>query len=309
MVESRIEIFKVDVGGVRLDKVVAERFAELSRSAVQRLLDEGNILVNDESKRASTILHAGDSVSVVIPAPIPMGIQPETLPLTILYEDASILVINKAAGMVVHPGAGNPSGTMVNAILAHCPDLKGVGGVLRPGIVHRLDKDTSGVIVVAKDDASIRHLQKQFKQRKVKKQYVALLNGYLEQTNGIIEAPIGRHRVHRKRMAVTAKGKMARTRWKVTDRYRDDRNQPYTLVEIDLLTGRTHQIRVHFSWLGYPLAGDTVYSSSQGKLQVPRQFLHAASLTIKHPLTEKEMTFTAPLPGDLVVGLEQLRKM
>ena len=308
MTETRTEIFEVESGGERLDRTLAARLPELSRSAAQRLIGEGHVQVNDALKRASFILHPGDIVAVKIPSPIPMDLQPEALPLDILYEDVDILVINKAAGMVVHPGAGNPSGTMVNAILAHCPDLKGVGGVLRPGIVHRLDKQTSGVIIVAKDDAAIHYLQQQFKQRTVKKRYIALLNGRLVQSNGLIEAPIGRHRVHRQRMAVIGGGKNATTRWKVSTRYLDNRNHPYSLVDIDLLTGRTHQIRVHFSWLGYPVVGDRTYGPSECRLQAPRQFLHAASLTIKHPQSGEEMVFTAPLPEDLSHLLQQLHR-
>ena len=306
MTESRTETFDVDVGGDRLDKVVALRIPDLSRSAVQRLLEQGHIRVNDQDKRASFILRAGDTVTVLIPPPTSTELLPEALPLDIVYEDKDILVLNKAAGMVVHPGAGNPSGTLVNAILAHCPDLRGVGGVVRPGIVHRLDKQTSGIMIVAKDDAAIRHLQRQFKRRTVKKTYIALLVGRLTQSNGVIEAPIGRHRVHRQRMAVTAQGKNARTRWVVTARYLDHQNHPYTLVNVDLLTGRTHQIRVHFSWLGYPLVGDSVYVSAKTKLAAPRQFLHAASLTIQHPNSEQEMIFTAPLPDDLNLVLQDL---
>ena len=308
MTESQSITFQVDVGGDRLDKVVASRIPDLSRNAVQRLIDEEHILVNDLCKRASFIPRAGDQITVLIPPPVTTELLPENLPIDIVYEDSDILVLNKAAGMVVHPGAGNPSGTLVNAVLAHSPDLKGVGGVIRPGIVHRLDKQTSGIIIVAKHDAAIHYLQRQFKKRTVKKIYIALLIGRLAQTNGVIEAPIGRHRVHRKKMAVTAKGKEARTRWKVTGRYLDDQNHPYTLVDVDLLTGRTHQIRVHFSWLGYPLVGDSVYTGAKSSLAAPRQFLHAASLTIQHPGSETEMVFTAPLPDDLIRVLAQLRE-
>ncbi|MDF1513570.1 MAG: RluA family pseudouridine synthase [Anaerolineae bacterium] len=309
MPEPRIEIFVINAGGDRLDKMVSERFPELSRSNVQRLISEEMIRVNNQLVRASYTVRDGDSVSVVIPAARPVEIEPENLPLSILYEDASILVIDKAAGMVVHPGAGNPSGTLVNAVLAHCPDLKGVGGVLRPGIVHRLDKQTSGVIVVAKDDRSIRHLQSQFKSRTVSKQYIALVHGNLEQSNGVIEAPIGRHKIHRKRMAVTASGKVARTRWRVADRYQDTVHHLYTLVDVDLLTGRTHQIRVHFSWMGYPLVGDEVYGPAKSSCPAPRQFLHAAQLSLKHPDTGQEMTFTAPLPQDLLLVLQNLHSL
>jgi len=309
VVKLRTETYHVETGGERLDRYVAGRLPELSRSAAQRLIEEGHVNVNGANRRASYNLHSGDTVTVLIPPPKPMELQPEALPLDVIYEDKDILVLNKAAGMVVHPGAGNYSGTMVNAILAHCPDLKGVGGVVRPGIVHRLDKDTSGVIIVAKDDDAIHFLQRQFKQRTVKKTYIALLIGRLSQTNGLIDAPIARHRVHRRRMAVMRDGKNSRTRWEVNARYLDDQNQSYTLVDVDLLTGRTHQIRVHFSWLGYPLVGDDTYGPSRGRFDAPRQFLHAASLTIRHPQSDEEMVFTAPLPDDLSLVLQKLHKI
>ena len=307
MTESITTTFQVDVGGDRLDKVVVAHIPDLSRSAVQRLIEGGHICVNDQRKRAAYLLHDGDTVTVLIPPPVTAELLPEDLPLDIIFEDSDILVLNKAAGMVVHPGAGNPSGTLVNAILAHCPDLGGVGGVIRPGIVHRLDKFTSGTIIVAKNDTAIHHLQHQFKRRIVKKNYIALLVGRLSQSSGVIDAPIGRHRVHRQRMAVIANGKNARTRWDVTARYLDDKNHPYTLVDVDLQTGRTHQIRVHFSWLGYPLVGDRVYGSAKATLTSPRQFLHAARLTVHHPISKKEMVFDAPLPDDLILVLKGLR--
>ena len=293
-------------GGARLDSFVASALDDLSRSAAQRLIDAGDVTVNGATSRAAYKVRAGDVVSVRIPPPQPVALEPEPLPLDVVYEDGDILVVNKAPGMVVHPGAGNPSGTLVNAILAHCPDLQGIGGELRPGIVHRLDKDTSGVIVVAKHDHAIRVLQRQFKQRTVEKVYAALLIGNLAQDEGLIEAPIARHRAHRQQMAVVANGKEARTRWHVQQRYRDAQNRPYTLVDVQLLTGRTHQIRVHFAWLGFPLVGDAVYGPSRSLLDVPRQFLHARSLTLTHPVTEERMTFTAPLPEDLVGVLETL---
>jgi 23S rRNA pseudouridine1911/1915/1917 synthase len=184
--------------------------------------------------------------------------------------------------------------------------LQGIGGELRPGIVHRLDKDTSGVLIVAKHDRAIHALQRQFKQREVRKMYVALVIGNIEQAEGVIDAPIGRHRVHRKRMAVVANGKPARTRWRVRGRYRDARNRIYTLLDVRLLTGRTHQIRVHFAWLGYPLVGDAVYGPVHSPLPAPRQFLHARVLTLLHPTTEEKMTFSAPLPDDLATFLASL---
>ena len=296
----------VEDDGGRIDSFIAEALPELSRTAVQRLIDVGAVTVNGAVPRSSYKVRRGDTVVVRVPPPQPVTLSPEALPLDILYEDADILVVNKAAGMVMHPGTGNLSGTLVNALLAHCDDLQGIGGELRPGIVHRLDKDTSGVLVVAKHDRAIRALQRQFKEREVRKTYVALVIGNIEQAEGVIEAPVGRHRVHRQQMSVIADGKPARTRWKVRGRYRDDRNRIYTLLDVRLLTGRTHQIRVHFAWLGFPLVGDAVYGPAHSPLPAPRQFLHARALTLLHPTTEEKMTFSAPLPEDLAQFLATL---
>ena len=296
----------VEEDGGRIDSFIAEALPELSRTAVQRLIDAEEVTVDGAVSRSSYKVRRGDIVVVRVPPPQPVTLSPEVLPLDVLYEDADILVVNKAAGMVVHPGAGHYSGTLVNALLAHCDDLQGIGGELRPGIVHRLDKDTSGVLVVAKNDRAIHALQRQFKQREVRKTYVALVIGNIEQAEGVIEAPIGRHRVHRKRMAVVTNGKPARTRWRVRGRYRDEHNRIYTLLDVRLLTGRTHQIRVHFAWLGYPLLGDAVYGPARSPLPVPRQFLHARALTLLHPVTEEKMTFSAPLPEDLATFLASL---
>ncbi len=293
-------------GGGRIDSFIAEALPDLSRTAVQRLIDAGHVSVNGAPTRAAYKVRAGDTIVVYVSPPQPTTIAPEVLPLDILYEDADILVVNKAAGMVVHPGAGNYSGTLVNALLAHCSDLQGIGGELRPGIVHRLDKDTSGVLVVAKHDRAIQALQRQFKEREVRKIYIALVIGNIEQAEGVIDAPIGRHRVHRKRMAVIADGKAARTRWRVRGRYRDAHNRIYTLLDVRLLTGRTHQIRVHFAWLGFPLVGDAVYGPVHSPVPAPRQFLHARALTLLHPTTGEKMTFSAPLPDDLVALLASL---
>jgi len=298
---------RVEEDGGRIDSFIAGALPALSRTAVQRLIDAGEVTVNAASPRSSYKVRRGDAIVVRVPPPQAMTtLSPEALPLDIVYEDADMLVVNKAAGMVVHPGTGNYSGTLVNALLAHCTDLQGIGGALRPGIVHRLDKDTSGVLIVAKHDRAIRALQRQFKERAVRKIYTALVIGNIEQEEGVIEAPVGRHRVHRKCMAVVANGKPARTRWKVRGRYRDDRNRPYTLLDVRLLTGRTHQIRVHFAWLGYPLVGDATYGPLHSPLPAPRQFLHARALTLLHPTTEEKMTFSAPLPEDLADFLASL---
>jgi len=304
--DTTIHHLTVDKGGERVDKYLAAALADLSRSAIQRLIDEGEVTLNGEVPKPAEDVSVGDEIVVRVPPPEPVTMVPQDLPLDVLYEDADIIVVNKRAGRVVHPGAGHPDGTLANAILGHCPDLRGVGGKLRPGIVHRLDKDTSGVLVVAKHDKAIRYLQRQFKHRTVEKTYVALLIGNLAEPEGFIEAPVGRHPVRRKRMAVIPDGKMARTRWSVAQRLQDTDGRLYTLIEVGLLTGRTHQIRVHFKWLGYPLVGDETYGSRRDPLDAPRQFLHARDLTITHPITEERMTFTAPLPEDLQAVLAGL---
>jgi 23S rRNA pseudouridine1911/1915/1917 synthase len=293
-------------GGGRLDRYVAGVLSDLSRTAVQRLIEEGSITVNGACVSPSHRLRVGDRIAVVIPPPQPVDLQPETIPLDVLYEDADLLVINKPAGLVVHPGAGHRSGTLVNAVLAHTPDLTGVGGELRPGIVHRLDKDTSGVVVIAKHDQALQQLQRQFKLRSVEKRYVALVVGHLPQVDGLIEAPIARDRRQRQRMAVHAEGKASRTRWHVLGHYRDAKGQRYTLLDVELLTGRTHQIRVHFAWMGYPLVGDSVYGPARGVGPVDRQFLHARKLSLDHPATMERLHFEAPLPADLQQALETL---
>lgn len=299
--------YSVDVfePGDRLDRYVAARLGDLSRTAVQRLIDGGKVTVNGRPASASTRLRAGDRIDVCVPAPQPVTLLPEPMALDVVYEDADLIVINKAAGVVVHPGAGHGSGTLVNAVLAHCEDLAGVGGELRPGIVHRLDKDTSGLIVVAKHDQALQGLQRQFKRRSVTKVYSALVAGYIAQADGVIEAPVARDRIHRQRMAVLAAGKPASTRWHVVQRYRDGGGNRYTLLDVYLMTGRTHQIRVHMAWMGYPLVGDAVYGKASSLL-APRQFLHARELAFEHPVTHVACRFTAPLADDLSVVLDGL---
>ncbi|HLF27011.1 MAG TPA: RluA family pseudouridine synthase [Anaerolineae bacterium] len=289
----------------RLDKFVAARVPELSRSAVQRLIDGGCVTVNGVVTAAARKVGQGDQVVVRIPPPAPAALEPEPIPLNIVYEDADLIVIDKPAGLVVHPAAGHDRGTLVNAVLAHAPDLKGVGGEIRPGIVHRLDKDTSGLIIVAKHAAALRELQRQFKARAVKKVYWALVEGRVEPAEGVIDAPIARDRLHRKRMAVALAGRAARTRYKVI-RYWRLESGAYTLVEAYPETGRTHQIRVHFAWLGHPLVGDAVYGRRKPSLPIARHFLHAARLTLRLPSTGEERTFTAPLPEELARVLNEL---
>lgn len=293
----------VEHGGVRVDKYVAEAVPELSRAAVQRLIGEGRIRVNGAVVKPSYRLEPGDSIAVEVPPPVEVSIAPEPIPLDVVYEDADILVVNKPAGMVVHPAFGHTGGTLVNAVLAHCPDLAGVGGELRPGIVHRLDKDTSGLIVVAKGDAALRDLQAQFKGREVQKVYLALVEGYVSPPTGLIDAPIGRDPRARKKMAVVPRGgREAQTEYRVLETY-----DAHTLVEAHPLTGRTHQIRIHMAFIGHPIVGDPVYGFRKQRTKAPRLFLHAARLGFRLPGTGEWREFQAPLPDDLVGVLARLR--
>ncbi len=309
MSDTQVWRFVVAEEDARIDRYLAGVQDQLSRSAIQRLIESGLVTRNGaQVTKGSQSVAVGDRLEVRVPPAEPSVPQPEALPLEILYEDDDILALNKAAGMVVHPGAGNRTGTLVNALLAHCPELNTrVGEPQRPGIVHRLDKDTSGVMVVAKHNHALTALQRQFKRREVEKTYLALVIGRLASPAGLIEAPIARHPVQRQRMAVVAQGKAARTRWELTAHYQDANGRDYALVRVQLLTGRTHQIRVHFAWLGYPLVGDATYGPRHPPLDAPRQFLHAEALTLTHPETGARQTFTAPLPEDLAGVLRTLR--
>jgi 23S rRNA pseudouridine1911/1915/1917 synthase len=310
-VEKTIEL-RVSEGGHRLDKYVAQMVPDLSRSRAQKLIEEGLVTVNGGNVKPSYRVEIGDLIAVRVPPPEPTEVKPEAIPLDIVYEDEDIIVVNKPAGMVVHPAYGHRTGTLVNAVLAYCPDLAGVEDDQRPGIVHRLDKDTSGLIIVAKNDAARRHLQRQFKRREVRKVYVALLEGRLEPAQGVIEAPIGRDKKRRKRMAVVEGGREARTEYRVTEYFIDKPgkvSRPYTLVEAEPQTGRTHQVRVHFASIGHPLAGDPVYGFRKQRLSgLRRQFLHARTLGFRLPGDDKYIEFTAELPDDLRVVLEELRE-
>lgn len=278
----------------RLDRYLAAHFPEHSRSALQRWIAEGLVEVDGRPAKASQKVVPGQRIRVAVPPPSPTDLVPEPRPLDILYEDRDILVLNKPPGEVVHPAPGHWSGTLVHAILAHCTDLAGVGGKVRPGIVHRLDKDTSGVLLVAKHDRAYRALQAQFKAREVRKGYLALVQGHVRTPAGRVEAPIGRDPRRRKRMAVLPEGRPAVTRYRVL-RYLG----PCTAVLALPLTGRTHQIRVHFAFLGHPVAGDAVYGPRRTGFPFPRQCLHAWCLGFRHPSTEAWMELRAPLPADL----------
>ena len=241
--------------GRRIDQFLSETNLHLSRSRAKKLIEEGAILLNNQKTKPSVHIKSGDLISGALPEPEPLSLEPEPLPLPILYEDHSIIVIDKPAGMVVHPAAGNPSGTLVNALLYHCKDLSGINGALRPGIVHRLDKETSGVMVVAKDDEAYHQLTRQFKNRRVEKVYLAIAYGNIKESEGLIDAPIGRHPDQRKKMSIrTTRGRAALTHWKVLERFGS-----FTFLEIYPKTGRTHQIRVHLSSMGHPILGDPLY--------------------------------------------------
>jgi len=291
--------FTVARAGIRLDKYIAEECPELSRSHIQKLINEGYITVNDAGVKRSFRLNIGDRVSVIIPPSAPTFPLPEEIPLNIAYEDTDLLVVDKPAGLIVHPAPGHPSHTLVNAILTHCPHLPGVGGSARPGIVHRLDKNTSGLMVVAKNDAAQQSLSAQIKARSVVKRYLVLVVGHLSPDRGIIEAPIGRDPGNRKRMAVVSTGREARTHYRVVN-YIDN----YSLLEVTLETGRTHQIRVHLAAIGYPVVGDEVYGSRS--LFLKRQFVHAHHLGFRLPHTGEHVEVSAKLPADLEQALKHI---
>jgi len=291
--------FIADKPGVRLDKYVCHRLAELSRTRIQKLIADGYITVNEHVAKAGLRLNAGDRLRVILPPVPPSPLTPEAIPLNIIYEDDDLLVVDKPAGLTVHPAPGHPAHTLVNAILSRFPHLAALSDSLRPGIVHRLDRDTSGVMVVAKNSLAQADLAEQFKARSVVKAYLVLVKGRLTPENGVIEAPIGRDPRNRKRMAVVAGGREARTEYRVV-RYIGD----YTLLEVMPETGRTHQIRVHFSAIGYPVVGDKVYGVKSAYLS--RQFLHASRLGFKLPSTGEYMEFKSELPPDLAQALENI---
>lgn len=285
--------------GRRLDVLLAE-VTGLTRSRVASLMEEGLCTLDGEpEKKAGTRARPGQQVVLTVPAPRSAAPQPEDIPLEILYQDSDLAVVVKPCGMVVHPAAGNEEGTLVNALLHHLDSLGGIGGELRPGIVHRLDKDTSGLLLVAKNDAAQLALSQQLQERAMEKHYRALVDGVFKEDTGRVEAPIARSRKDRKKMAVDPEGREAITDWQVLSRGRG-----VTLVDVHILTGRTHQIRVHMKHLGHPVCGDPIYGSPRGA-KVPRLMLHAYSLTFTHPTTGQRMTFTAPLPMAFVEGLRK----
>ena len=287
-------IVSVEDEGKRIDAYLASRNEELSRVAIQRLIDDEKILVNKKKTKASYKVQDGDLITLEEEQPKEVSLKAQEIPIEIIYEDKDIIVVNKPKGMVVHPANGNPDGTLVNAIMAICKDsLSGIGGELRPGIVHRLDKDTSGILVVAKNDKAHINMSEQIKEHEVEKTYIALVRGIVTENEASINMPIGRSEKDRKKMAVKKNGKSAITHFKVLERFP---KHNCTLLEIKIETGRTHQIRVHLSHIGYPVIGDEVYSSGKNEWNVKGQCLHAKSLKFKHPITNKEMFLEAKIP-------------
>jgi 23S rRNA pseudouridine1911/1915/1917 synthase len=292
--------------GGRLDQILAKSIEDLSRSRLQKLIRDGRVYVNGIiTTKPSFQLVGNEIIELEIPPPKPTTLEPEPIPLDIVFENKDLMVINKPAGMVVHPSAGHESGTLVHAVLAHAPDIQGIGGEQRPGVVHRLDKDTSGLILMAKNDAAYYALQKQFTERTVQKTYIALVDGEPPTPKGRIEAAIGRDPIHRKKMAVVKakKGREAVSQYKTIENFEN-----HSLLEVHPMTGRTHQIRLHLAFIGCPVVGDRVYGRRKTSLDLNRHFLHASKIMITIPGMREAMVFKAPLAEDLEEVLSNLRK-
>ena len=289
--------------GKRLDKLISEQLPELTRSAVQHLIQDGCVTIAGKPVKKNTRASAGDVITVELPEPREVEIEPENIPLDIVYEDEDIIVVNKPKGMVVHPAPGNWSGTLVNALMYHCGDsLSGINGEIRPGIVHRIDKDTSGLLVVAKNDRAHQSLAEQIKVHSAGRRYFAVVYGTPREQKGTVNAPIARHPVDRKKMAVLAGGREAITHYEVLEQYAG-----YSYLTFLLETGRTHQIRVHMAHIGHPIIGDPLYGPAKDKWKLQGQCLHAGELTLTHPATGERMTFQAPLPAYFTTVLQKLR--
>jgi len=301
--EARIEEkeFEVKKEAPRLDLYLTE-ILSISRSQVKKLIEEGDVLLNAKRAKAHTSLKVGDTIKVNLKPPEPSALKAEAIPLDIVYEDQYLLVVNKPQGMTVHPAAGNWEGTLVNALLNYCQDLSGIGGVFRPGIVHRLDKDTSGLLLVAKNDFTHQSLALQLKERHIKRNYLALAEGHFKNFEGTIDLPLGRHPKNRKKIAVVPGGKKAVTRYRIVEEF-----PGFSLVECSLDTGRTHQIRVHLAALGHPLAGDPLYGR-KGLLGLTGQALHAYKISFLHPVKKEAMEFTQPLPEWFESVLKKLKE-
>lgn len=289
--------------GKRLDTYIPSVDTDITRTSAQRLIEDGNILVNGKNAKVSYKIQENDKISVEIPEPKQIELKAQNIPIEIIYEDSDIIVVNKPKGMVVHPANGNPDGTLVNVIMAICKDsLSGIGGEIRPGIVHRIDKDTSGLLIVAKNDNAHVKMSEQIKNHEVKKKYIALVRGVFKENEATIDMPIGRSTSDRKKMAVNKNGKNAITHIKVLKRF-----DKYTLLKVNIETGRTHQIRVHLSHIGYPIVGDYTYSNGKNEFDVIGQCLHAQKLEFKHPITQKDMCLEAELPQYFKDILDKLK--
>lgn len=301
-----LQLYKAGPNDIRLDRWLAEQLPDLSRSRLQKLIEQGQVQVNSQVCASKKMMvQQGDRILVQIPQPEPLELRPEEIPLDILYEDNALLIVNKPAGLVVHPAPGHPQGTLVQALLAHC-HLPGIGGVQRPGIVHRLDKDTSGAIAIAKTDLAHQHLQAQIKAKTARREYLGIVHGAPKTESGTISLPIGRHPMDRKKMAVVpeAKGRLAITHWQVQERLGN-----YTLIHFELETGRTHQIRVHCAHVGHPIVGDPVYSSGNSVgVNLPGQVLHAWRLSLQHPVSGEWIVAIAPAPPAFTKLLTKLRQ-
>lgn len=293
-----------EMENVRLDAYIAQKCENLSRTMIQKLIEDGEILVNGQEKKISYKTKQGDVIEIHIPEAKEINLKAQNIPLDVVYEDDDIIVVNKPKGMVVHPANGNPDGTLVNAVMSLCKgSLSGIGGEIRPGIVHRLDKDTSGLIIIAKNDVAHINLSKQIKDRRVKKIYIALVKGNVSENEATVNMPIGRSTKDRKKMAVRKDGKEAITHFKVLKRY-----GKYTLLELKIDTGRTHQIRVHMAEIGHPVVGDMIYSNGKNEFGIEGQMLHAKSLDFQHPVTGKQIHLEAELPKYFEEILSKLDK-
>ena len=298
-------IYNIDTcdKGTRIDKFLSEKFEGKSRSYIQGLIEEESILVNNKKVKSNYKLKENDEIKVFMKEPKELEVEAENIPIDIIYEDSDVIVVNKAKGMVVHPAPGNYNGTLVNALLYHCTDLSSINGVIRPGIVHRIDKDTTGILVIAKNDEAHNKLSDQLKEHSMKREYYALVEGRIKANSGTIDKPLARSKKDRLKIAIVEGGKRAVTHYEVIEKFKNT-----TLVKCVLETGRTHQIRVHMSSIGYPLVGDPVYGFKKGKFKCEGQMLHAKTLGFIHPRTNAYVEFTSELPENFKALIENLRK-
>ncbi len=302
---ERIEHRVTQEAGIRLDKYLSKEFPTYTRSFIQKLIEKGNVTVNEENKNGKYLVNPKDVIVLEIPDPVDVNILPEDIPIDIVYEDQDVMVINKPQDMVVHPAPGNYSGTLVNGLLYHCKDkLSGINGEIRPGIVHRIDKDTSGLLMIAKNDQAHLGLSALLKDHHIIRKYHAIVYGQFKEEQGTVEKPIGRSHQDRKKMAVVPEGRYAKTDYRVIERFKQ-----FTHIELTLYTGRTHQIRVHMQHIGHPLLGDPIYGPAKLAFGLDKQMLHAKVLSFEHPITHEELYFESELPPYFLTMIDKLRKM